>query len=192
MTTTPTVESFRATYWLKTELVQLCREHGLSTAGGKREIAARIEHFLETGERLAPAPVRPSPSAEARRVNTTVAADLSMQTRAPQGFRCTQAVRAFFVQHLGDGFRFTVTLQTYIKDHPGITLRDIADEWLRQEQQRKSGQLRTEIGPQFEYNQFTRDFFSDPCNAGKTRHDCLEAWKRTRALHGEHKYRPGC
>lgn len=32
------------------ELVDFCRNNGLSTAGGKLEITERIAHFLDTGE----------------------------------------------------------------------------------------------------------------------------------------------
>ena len=42
--------TFRDFYWLKEELVDFCRNNGLSTAGGKLEITERIAHFLDTGE----------------------------------------------------------------------------------------------------------------------------------------------
>src|SRR5687768_4111951 len=80
-------DDFRGLYWLKLELQDFCREHGLSTSGGKREIADRIEHFLRTGERLAPSSgERAVESEAARRVNSAPATALSMSTRAPAGF----------------------------------------------------------------------------------------------------------
>jgi len=188
LTPSTSVRDFREFYWLREELQAFCRRHGLPTSGGKREIADRIEHFLETGERRdsASSPERAAPS---RRPGRVPLGPLSMSTRAPLGFRCTQEARAFFEQHMGATFRFTVTLQRFIKDHPGITFGEIADEWKRQEVARKGG-ARPEIAPQFEYNQFTRDFFADPRNEGKTRHDCIDAWRRTRSRRGDHRYRP--
>ncbi len=182
-------EDFRDFYWLKRELQDFCRAHGLATSGGKREIAARIEHFLRTGQRLRAVATRPAETAAARRVNTTAAAELSMTTRAPAGFRCTQEARQFFERHLGKRFRFTVTLQDFIKAHPGVTFRKIADEWQRQDALRRAGAWQPAISPQFEYNQFTRDYHADPRNQGKTHRDCLQAWNRVRARRGDHKYR---
>jgi hypothetical protein len=189
LTPSTSVQDFRDFYWLKEELQEFCRRHGLSTSGGKREIADRIEQFLKTGRRLdhVPSP-QGTPGAGRSRVAPALGT-LSMATRVPAGFRCTQEARAFFEQHLGSTFRFTVTLQRFIKDRPAATFGEVAEEWKRQEAARKAG-FRPEIAPQFEYNQFTRDFFADPRNRGKTRHDCIEAWKRTRARRGDKKYRP--
>lgn len=188
LTPRTSVRDFRDFYWLKEELERFCRVHGLPTAGGKRELADRIERFLRTGER----PARASPgrsSGGGRSPKAPVLGPLSLATRAPAGFRCSQEARAFFERHLGPSFRFTVTLQRFIKDHPGVTFGEIAEEWQRQEAARKAG-VRPEIAPQFEYNRFTRDFFADPRNQGKTREECLEAWRRTRARRGDHSYRP--
>ena len=185
---------FRAFYWLKAELSDFCREHGLSASGGKREIADRIERFLSSGERVArverAAPPRSDPEA-ARRFNAMTADQLTMKTRIPAGFRCTQALRAFFERNVDPAFRFTVTLQSYIKAHAGISFEELAAYWRSESAARKSGELKPAIAPQFEFNQFTRDFHADPENRGKTRRDCLEAWKLTRDARGDNKYRPG-
>jgi hypothetical protein len=190
LTRSTSARDFRDFYWLKEELQRFCRAHGLSTSGGKREIADRIEHLLRTGQRPEPASSLKSNAALRRPANTAPAGKLSMATCAPAGFRCTQEARAFFEEALGRSFRFTVSLQRFIKDHPGVTFARIAEEWRRQEAMRKSGSFRPEIAPQFEYNQFTRDYFADPRNESKSRRDCIEAWKRTRARRGDNKYRP--
>lgn len=67
-------------------------------------------------------------------------------------------------------------MQKYIKQHPGITFADIITEYHRQLESKKTGELKTQIGSQFEYNQFTRSYFADPKNAGKSRRDCIIAW----------------
>jgi hypothetical protein len=43
------VEEFRKHYWYISELRQICREHGLDTAGTKAVLGARIERFLSGG-----------------------------------------------------------------------------------------------------------------------------------------------
>ena len=47
-----------------------------------------------------------------------------------------------------------------------------------------------EIAPQFQYNQFTHDFYADPRNQGRSRQECQEAWLRTRERRGDKKYHP--
>ncbi len=179
-------EDFRSLYWLKKELQRFCREQGLPATGGKREITNRIARYLETGERLSThQPVCDAVGHSKRNAQPRV---FSMQSTVPVGFRCSQEARRFFMKHLGPRFRFTVTLQEYIKTHPGITFALVADEWHRQEKLKKIGILRPEIAPQFEYNRFTHDFFADPRNTGKTRADCITAWKKARARRGEHAY----
>lgn len=185
-------EEFRDFYWLKSELQAFCRAQQLSTTGGKRELAERIAQFLATGTRLASARAPAAASASerdgARLFNASSAADFTMHTRIPAGFRCTQALRAFFEMHVDPTFRFTVTLQRYIKEHPGISFEQLAAYWREESAARKAGVLQP-IAPQFEYNQFTRDFYADPINRGKPRTACIEAWKRTRAARGDNQYR---
>ena len=56
---TLSADDFRAFYFLKDELLQFCRDNGLSTAGSKLELAERIAVFLTSGERLAPVKIKP-------------------------------------------------------------------------------------------------------------------------------------
>jgi hypothetical protein len=190
LTQTTSADDFLAFYWLKSELQEFCREHGISTAGGKREIADRIECFLRTGVRTFPVRGKKDRMDTSIQQNAATNSPLSMTTQAPRGFRCNQENRRFFEQHLGKKFRFSVPLQNFIKAHPGVTFAQIAAEWERLESLRRNGQWQTEIAPQFEFNQFTRDFHADPRNIGRTRADCLEAWNRTRARRGNNKYCP--
>jgi hypothetical protein len=44
------IKDFNDFYWLKSELMSFCREIGISSSGGKIEIANRISEYLETGK----------------------------------------------------------------------------------------------------------------------------------------------
>jgi len=44
------VKDFKDFYWLKIELVNFCRENGISSVNGKIEISNRIIEYLETGK----------------------------------------------------------------------------------------------------------------------------------------------
>ena len=60
--------------------------------------------------------------------------------------------------------------------------------WYEEEKRKKDVTYKKQIGSQFEYNQFTRDYFSDPKNEGKKREDAIEAWNAIKVLPGNNKY----
>lgn len=179
-------EDLVAFYWLKSELRDFCRKSGLSTSGGKIEITERIELFFKTGKKLKSA-IAFSPS---KRASPMTDVEVSLDTQVGTNFRFTRKIREFFESHAGSRFHFSVPLQRQIKADPTLTFQDVMDEWRRLEKLKASGNLKTQIGPQFEYNQFTRDYFSDPQNRGKTRKECIAAWREIRSKRGERKYRP--
>ena len=44
---------------------------------------------------------------------------------------CSQDLRAFFEQYLGNNFAFTVEFQKWLHDNPGLTYRDAVDAYLQ-------------------------------------------------------------
>lgn len=177
------VRDFQDFYWLKAELQEFCRDHGLSTSGGKIEISERIETFLRTGKRQ---------RATTRRTATSSAPasskPLTLDTVIHAGFKCGQRERAFFESVIGSNFRFTVRLQKFIKANVGKTYQDIVDAWYEQEEQKKSGEYRTKIAPQFEYNRFIRAYFDDPDNQSASLKDAIRQWKEVRSQPGPNIY----
>ena len=51
-----------------------------------------------------------------------------------------------------------------------------------EEERKKDPSYKKKIAPQFEYNQFIRDFFADPKNQGKSRGEAIEAWNEIKKL----------
>ncbi|RYZ66619.1 MAG: hypothetical protein EOP09_12405 [Proteobacteria bacterium] len=76
-----TLSEFKQRYWLKSELVQWCRERSLPTQGGKLELARRITQYLETGQ------VETVPSTSPPRRAARMPETLTRQTRIEAGFR---------------------------------------------------------------------------------------------------------
>lgn len=183
LTRTITVEDFRQYYWLKTELEDFCRRYGISTSGGKIEIARRIESFLQTG-RVPQART----SSTTRRSSSSGPTVLTLETVIHEGFVCTQRHREFFKSVIGPTFHFSTFIQNYFKDHVGQTYRDAVNAWHQEEERKQNPSYQTNIAPQFEYNQFIRDFFNDPKNRGKTRQDAIRAWKIKRSRPGDNRY----
>lgn len=176
------VTDFLNYYWLKEELQQFCRAHGLSTTGSKIEITERISVFLQTGEIVKPSRKRSAKNSE---MNT----DLSLKTVIVEGHTCSQHVRYFFKQHIPN-FHFSTYIQNYFKENVGKTYEDVVNAWHEEQQRLKNPSFKKEIAPQFEYNRFIRDFFADPANRGKTREDAIAAWNVVKSQPGEHTYKP--
>lgn len=155
----------------------------MSASGSKQEIAERIAAFLETGDIQKPL----------RKTNQSTAKapqeELSLETVITENHRCSQAVRAFFKSVILN-FHFSTYIQNYFKENSGKTYRDVVDAWHEEQQRLKDPAYKTDIAPQFEYNQFIRDFFADPCNKGKSRKDATSAWNTVKKLPGSNKYIP--
>ncbi|KAA0549832.1 SAP domain-containing protein [Bacillus sp. BGMRC 2118] len=176
------VESFKNFYWLKEELQSFCREHGISAAGSKMEIADRIETYLRTGEII-------HPTRKTRPAKLDSRVELSLDTVITENHRCSQDVRAFFKSVIPT-FHFSTYIQNYMKQGAGKTYRDVVNAWHEEEQRKKDPSYKKVIAPQFEYNQFIHDFFSDPNNRGKSREQAIRAWTEIKKQPGSNKYEP--
>src|SRR5699024_1361193 len=176
------VDDFRNFYWLKEELQIFCRENGISASGSKIEITDRIAVFLETGKIQKPMRKR---NAATKKVNLE---ELSLDTIITENHRCSQVVRAFFKSVIPK-FHFSTYIQNYFKENVGKTYQDVVDAWYEEEERKKDPFYKKQIGSQFEYNQFTRDYFADPKNKGKKREDAIKAWNKIKALPGSNKYK---
>ena len=176
------VKDFRNFYWLKEELQTFCRENGMSTSGSKMEITDRIAAFLLTGEIQKPLKKRKSPSKE------VISTDLNLDTVITENHRCSQTVRAFFKSEIPK-FHFSTYIQNYFRENVGKTYRDVVNTWYGEEERKKDSSYKKQIGPQFEYNQFIRDYFADPKNKGENREEAIKAWNKIKKLPGNNKYK---
>lgn len=172
-------EVFRDYYYLKDELVKFCRKEGLQTTGGKIEITDRIAHYLETGERLVTKKTYTSLTSYTGSIGI-----ISLDSRIEPNFKCTENHRAFFKEEIGEGFKFNVAFQKWLKENTGKTYQDAVDAYY--EIQKMKQTKRTTIDRQFEYNTYIRDFFDD--NKGRPLSEAIACWKYKRSLPGYNKY----
>lgn len=176
------VKDFCNFYWLKEELQTFCRKSGISASGSKVDITNRIAIFLETGKIQKPMRKRYSSPKEIK------LEELSLDTVITENHRCSQVVRAYFKSVIPK-FHFSTYIQNYFKENVGSTYRDVVDAWYEEEERKKDPSYKKQIGSQFEYNQFTRDYFADPKNKDKNREDAIEAWNTIKVLPGSNKYK---
>lgn len=185
------VEEFRNYYFLKEELVRFCREKGLSTGGSKAELTERVARFL--GGLPGDDGIAVCGRSSGRRVSQNGALRpraasrdefLSEESVIEDGFVCSERHRAFFREKIGAGFRFVVPFQRWLRANAGRTYGEAIEAY--REIMRVGGSS-SEIGEQFEYNRYVRDFFAD--NRGKYGlREAIICWKYKRDLPGHNKY----
>lgn len=168
-------QTFCSHYWLKEELVRFLKAQGLPASGGKEELTRRIAHWLDTGEVLPPAAVRQT---------AAPVGELTLDTFIEENIVCSEVHRAFFTGHIGKSFTFNVAFQKWLKSNAGKTYADAVAAYGQILARKKTE--KTQIGRQFEYNTYIRDFFAD--NPGRGLEEAIACWKYKKSLPGAHRY----
>ena len=167
-------EEFKEYYFLKEELKDFCRAEGLRVSGSKEDLEKRIVHYLATGEELK--------QSGTKKIQTDSVSEITLDSKLGENFKCSEDKRAFFENQIGKGFKFKVKFQKWLKANPEKTYRDAIDAYFEIQ---GSGE-KTEIGKQFQYNQYIRDFFEN--NDDKSLDDAIKCWKYKKSLKGHNKY----
>ncbi|MEU2390222.1 DUF6434 domain-containing protein [Streptomyces sp. NPDC007369] len=165
----------RRWYWTLAELTSLARTMGLSTGGGKAALTARLAASLDGLAAPDPDPA-PAPAPARRRAARQLAAPVDGDTVIPEGQRCSQVLREFFVREVGPGFHFDAFMRDYIAEGAGRTLAEAAAHWHATRAQAAEPR---EVGAQFEFNRFLRDWHAR--HRDGTRAEALAAWQAHRA-----------
>lgn len=163
-------------YWLKTELVDFCRVNNLPTSGRKDLITRRIAYFLDTGNIL-------QKSSDRTVKKESIVPDLHREI--PIGYKNDEVHRAFFKEVIGEHFKFNVAFMNWMKGNPGKLYSEAVDKWQEIEREKRSGK-KTVISSQFQYNQYTRDFFE--ANKNLSREDAIKCWKYKKSIPGHNRY----
>ncbi|MGL4908982.1 MAG: DUF6434 domain-containing protein [Bacteroidales bacterium] len=175
-------KDFKDFYWLKQELVLFCKENNISSYGGKINIANRIYHFLETGERKESINKLGKPHSN---FDWNVER-LTLETIITDNYKNTENVRAFLTTEIGRHFKFNVLFMNWMKQNNGKTLKDAVIEWKRIYFLKKSKSYESKIDAQFEYNTYMRDFLKD--NPNMSTNDVSKYWMLKREIRGSKKY----
>ena len=176
LTTTP--EQFTDFYWLKEELLIFCKENNIPASGSKNELTGRIYEYLKTGMVIILYQNRQKKSSIAE-------VPPALDSIIPEGCKYDEKLRTFFKAQIGEHFKFNVPFMNWMKDNAGKTYGDAISEWYKIEIEKKNGK-RMEIASQFEYNQYTRDFFE--ANLQLKREDAVKCWKHKKSLPGHNRY----
>ena len=175
-------QAFRDWYWLKAELVAFCRQKGIRYSGSKAEIAARIAHYLQTGERALPE------FPDRRRSNSRVnwaRLEITLETVITDSYTNGPNVRAFLKAQIGPRFRFNIAFMDWMRRNSGKTMAEAVEAWLEIERLRKSG-VKAPIPEGNLFNRYLRDFFA--ANPGRSMADARACWQAKRNRSGSNLY----
>lgn len=171
-------EVFFNYYWLKEELYAFCKKYDLPRSGSKDELKQRIYTYIKCGKVI-------SPQKKSSKKVESSNEPLTLESIIPEGYKNDEKHREFFKSVIGEHFKFNVPFMNWMKSNHGKNYKDAVDQWQKIVDEKKRG-VKTEISSQFQYNQYTRDYFSD--NPGATREDAIKCWKYKKSLPGHNRY----
>ncbi|MDR3287640.1 MAG: SAP domain-containing protein [Prevotellaceae bacterium] len=172
-----TKEDLYNTYFLKEDLIKLCRENNLSANGSKQNLLENICNFIEN---------KPIEKVKIKSKTKTQNFEPALDKIIDINYSNNEIHRTFFKKETSQHFKYNVQFMNWMEENKGKeTYRKAIEIYTKILQDKKSGKKNI-IGKQFEYNQYTRDFFED--NPTLTKEDCIKCWNYKKKQKGNHKY----
>lgn len=111
---------------------------------------------------------------------------MTIETEITDNYKNTENVREFFINQIGDKFKFNVKFMNWMKTAQDKTLGDAVEQWVSITNEIRTNKTEKQIAPQFEYNTYIRDFLKDyPDNSLQ---DAINYWKIKKSKPGDNKY----
>ena len=164
-----TGKEFKRWYWLKEELVAICKQCNLPFSGGKFDLQDRIAYALDNDGQLLKRPKIKKTS------NFNWANEiLTPNTIITDNITFGPNFRNFMKTEIGKKFNCHGDFMDWVKENPGKTLQDAINQWQILEDRKKDPNFKREIADHNMYAQYTRDFLKN--NPGKTIRDAKKYW----------------
>ena len=172
-----TKDELYSTYYLKNDLVNICKKNNLPTSGSKENLLEYICSLIEN---------KPLKKLEISTKKSSNCFEPSLEKKIDKNYSNNEIHRAFFLKSIGESFKFNVKFMSWMEENKGKkTYKDAIAQYNEILLDKKSGK-KTNIGKQFEYNQYTRDFFED--NPKLSRENFIKCWNYKKKQIGNHKY----
>ncbi len=157
-------------YWTKSDLMTFCKKHGLPIQGAKSDLIERIGAYLSAGHRMSYKPVSKQGDKDSVKCIT--------KNTLVKNYNNDEETRRFFVEHIEEKFKFNTYLRQFTNTaniQPNMTYGDLVKGWISFENDRKNSSKNHVIPPQFEFNQFIKDYFK--YEKETTLKMAISAWK---------------
>ncbi|MGD1946758.1 MAG: DUF6434 domain-containing protein [Croceivirga sp.] len=171
-----TGSEFNRWYWLKEEMVDICKRAGLPTNGRKFDLRDRIIFALDNGGKVQATPRKPKKQSKFNWAK----AELSLETVITDNVTFGPNFRRFMKSEIGDAFSCHSDFMDWVKSNVGKQLSDAADQWRALEKRKENPNFKRVIAANNMLAQYTRDFLAD--NKNKTLNDATRYWELKKQL----------
>lgn len=162
-------EEFNSWYWLKEEMVEICKLCGLPYSGAKFELRDRIMYALDNEGKI-----KPQKAIKKTSKFNWAKAELHPETVITDNISFGPNFRRFMKGQIGAKFSCHSDFMDWVKQNPGKTLQDAVQKWEELEQRKDDPNFKREIAEHNMFNQYTRDFLED--NPGMTFKQARSFW----------------
>jgi Domain of unknown function (DUF6434)/SAP domain-containing new25 len=166
-----TATEFNKWYWLKEEMVAICKVTGLPANGSKFQLRDRIMYALDNNGAKMPEPKLK----KAMAVYDWAKSKLTLQTIITGNVSFGPNFRDFIKLHVGNKFVCHSDFMDWVKTNTGKTLQDAILMWQELESRKINPGFKRTIAENNMLAQYVRDFLKD--NPGKKIRDVLAIWK---------------
>ena len=138
-----TKKELYSTYYLKEDLIKLCKEYKLPSAGSKEILLEYICNFIEN---------KPINKATSKLNIKKINFEPSLEKIIDENYSNNETHRTFFIKIIGANFKYNVQFMNWMENNKGKkTYKDAIEIYNKILLDKKSGK-KTKIGKQFEYN----------------------------------------
>ncbi len=163
-------------YWLKEEMVEICKLSGLPYSGRKFDLRDRIAYALDHDGALLPMPKKRKVKSKFDWANAT----LNENTVITDNVTFGPNFRAFMKHEIGNKFSCHSDFMDWVRENEGKTLADAVSVWRELERRKEDPEFKRSIAKNNMLAQYVRDFLS--ANPKLTLKEALACWQRKKQL----------
>ena len=152
-----TASEFNSWYWLKKEMVEICKTMGLPSHGRKFDLRDRIMYALNHNGKILHSP-------EAKKVKSTfnwAKSKLRTSTLITDNISFGPNFRNFMKSNITGKFSCTAEFMSWVRSNEGKTLGDAIAAFYTLEKRKENPDFKREIAKNNMFNQYTRDYLTD-------------------------------
>ncbi len=154
-------EEFNQWYWLKEEMVEICKRSNLPYTGRKFDLRDRIMYALDNNGKIQPKIEKPKSKSKFNWAK----AELTLETEITDNVSFGPNFRRFMKSQVGKSFSCNSDFMDWVKTNIGNTLGGAVEEYYRLEKRKENPDFERKIADNNMFNQYTRDFMKDNPNS---------------------------